>query len=210
MIKIKICGITNLEDALFCSRQGADALGFIFTKKSPRCITVNEAAKVIADIDPLVATVGVFMDEEKDKVFEIASNLRLNVLQFHGRESPAYCNFFKQKFKVIKVFFPEDKPFKHTLAPYKVDAYLFDIKQQDKLRGVATLPPEALKEISSMTKEGYRIIISGGLNLKNISPTIRLKPYAVDIASGLEKLVGKKDNELVRAFIQKVKNVIPR
>jgi phosphoribosylanthranilate isomerase len=210
MIKVKICGITNLEDALLCSREGTDALGFIFTKKSPRCINKREAAKIIANIDPFISTVGVFMDEEKEKVFEIASNLSLDVLQFHGGETPAYCSFFKQKFRVIKVFFPEDMPFKDAVSRYKVDAYLFDVKPEEKLRGAKTLSRQTHEGIKSLLKDGQRVIFSGGLNMRNIDSIIKLNPYAVDIASGVEKMVGKKDSDLVRLFIRKVKNVSPR
>ncbi|MDP2924226.1 MAG: phosphoribosylanthranilate isomerase [Candidatus Omnitrophota bacterium] len=210
MIKVKICGITNLEDALLCSKEGADALGFIFTKKSSRCINTKEAAKIIAQLDPFITTVGVFLDEEKDKVLEIANALSLDALQFHGQESPSYCNFFRPKFKVVKVFFPESTPFKKAIAAYKVDAYLFDVRQEEKLKGKNNLPKENLKEIFNLIREGRRVIISGGLNIKNISQAAKLKPYAVDVSSGVEKMVGKKDSELICVFIQKVKNVDTR
>ncbi len=210
MIKIKICGITNLEDALACSKEGADALGFIFSKKSPRCISEKEAAKIIANLDPYLTKAGVFLDEEKERVFEIANALSLNVLQFHGQESPAYCNSFRPKFKVIKVFFPQDKPFLEKIFSYKIDAVMFDVKYETKTKGKATVDKDTLKEISSLIKKGERVIISGGLTVKNISQFAKLNPYAVDVASGLEKLVGKKDAELVREFISKVKNVNSR
>lgn len=207
MIKVKICGITNLEDALACSSQGADALGFIFSKKSPRCINEKEAAKIISGIDPYVTKVGVFLDEEKERVLEIAHMLSLNVLQFHGSENPAYCNFFKPKFKVIKVFFPQDRPFSDKISRYKIDAAMFDVKYEEKIKGKATVDMDTIKEISALVKKGERIIVSGGLTVKNVSQFTKLNPYAVDVASGLEKLVGKKDIELVRQFISKVKNV---
>jgi phosphoribosylanthranilate isomerase len=205
MIKIKICGITNLEDALFCSENGADALGFIFSKKSPRYINESQADRIISRLDPFINTVGVFLDEERGKVFEIAERLNLDILQFHGQESPAYCDYFRQKFKVIKVFFPENKPLKREVPYYKVDAYLFDIKREHKIQGKTILSGSSLAEIAAFIKEGRQVIISGGLGVKNIAQVIKLKPYAVDIASGLEELVGKKDKDLVRLFIQKVK-----
>ncbi|MCK9614318.1 MAG: phosphoribosylanthranilate isomerase [Candidatus Omnitrophica bacterium] len=206
MIKVKICGITNLEDALACSNEGADALGFIFSKKSPRYINEKEAAKVISGLDPYITKVGVFLDEEKEKVFEIANMLSLDILQFHGKEIPSYCSAFAPKFKIVKVFFPEDAPFKVKVPRYKIDAAMFDIKYEQKSKGKNTLDKNILKEISALIKEGSRVIISGGLNVKNISQITRLKPYAVDVSSGLEKFVGKKDIELVREFIKKVKN----
>ena len=101
MIKVKICGITNQDDAQAASRLGADALGFIFAKKSPRYIKPLTAKKIIRSLDPFIVTVGVFVDESKENVLSIASELNLDCLQFHGNESPSYCNFFKKKFKVI-------------------------------------------------------------------------------------------------------------
>ncbi len=105
MLKIKICGITNLEDALLCSSLGADALGFIFSQKSPRYISEREAKRIILGLDPYVLRVGVFVDEEKERVLETAQSLNLDALQFHGQENPAYCRFFKERFRVIKTFF---------------------------------------------------------------------------------------------------------
>lgn len=206
MIKVKICGITNIEDALLCSSEGADAIGFIFTKKSPRYITHKDAKKIIKEIGPFTAKVGVFLDEDKDKVFDIASGLGLDILQFHGSESSSYCNFFKPRFKAIKVFFPQSKPLKTRIANYKVDAFMFDMKFEEKQAGKKTLPTDSLGEISSIIKEGLKVIISGGLNINNISKAKKLSPYAVDVASGVEKFIGKKDKDLVRAFIRKVKN----
>ncbi|MEI8349129.1 MAG: phosphoribosylanthranilate isomerase [Candidatus Omnitrophota bacterium] len=207
MVKVKICGITNKEDALLCVKEGADALGFIFTKKSPRYITHLEAKKIIAELDPFTVKVGVFLDEVKERVFEIAEELSLDVLQFHGKESAAYCNFFKHKYKVIKVFFPQGSPLREAIASYKIDAFLFDVKPENKLKGQSTLPGDLLREIAALIKEGNRIIISGGLTVKNISRIRKLHPYAVDIASGVEKFVGKKDEQLVKMFIEKAKGI---
>jgi phosphoribosylanthranilate isomerase len=210
MIKVKVCGITNLEDALACSNEGADALGFIFSKKSPRYITEKEAAKIISGLDPYITKVGVFLDEEKERVLEVANALSLDALQFHGKETPAYCLGFMPRFRVIKVFFPQDRPFGAKLARYKTDAAMFDVKYEEKSKGKNTLDRNMLKEISELIRKGNRTIISGGLNVKNISQIVKLKPYAVDVSSGLEKFVGKKDIELVREFIKKVKNATSR
>jgi phosphoribosylanthranilate isomerase len=209
MIKVKVCGITNLEDALFCSKAGADALGFIFSKKSPRYLKEKQAKEIIDNLDPFVSKVGVFMDEEKERVFEIASFLNLDVLQFHGRESPSYCAYFKKKFKVIKVLFPQDRPFKEKILKYKkVDGFLFDIKYEEKIKGKKNLSKEILKELRFLIKEGVKVIISGGLNVDNVLEVKKISPYAVDVCSGLEKFVGKKDKDLVIKFIQKVKNEV--
>lgn len=210
MIKVKICGITNLEDALACSNCGADALGFIFSKKSPRYITEKEAARIISGLDPYITKVGVFMDEEKEKVLEIANMLSLDALQFHGKENPSYCINFAPRFRVIKVFFPEDSPFAIKIPRYKINAAMFDVKYEQKSPGKNTLDKGMLKEISRLIKSGNRVIVSGGLTIKNISQIVKLNPYAVDVSSGLERFVGKKDMELVKEFIKKVKNAPSR
>ena len=205
MVKVKICGITNIDDALMCSNQGADALGFIFSKKSPRYISEQAAKKIIQRLDPFVSKVGVFLDEEKEKVLDIASSLCLDLLQFHGKETPSYCSFFKPNFKVIKVLFPENRPFKDKLSKYKVDAFAFDIKYEDKIAGKKVLPKDILKEIASLKKDGFRVIISGGLTVGNLSQVKKLLPYAVDVASGVEEFIGKKDKTLVSRFIKRIK-----
>jgi len=205
MIRVKICGITNLEDALLASELGADALGFIFSKKSPRCISQQAAAKIIAKLDPFLIKVGVFVDQEEQAVLDTASNLGLDILQFHGSESPAYCNSFARKFKVIKVLFPQSSPYKKQLPRYNVDAFMFDLKYEQKSKGINTLSQDSLKELVKLAKKGKRMIVSGGLSLSNIAKIKKLNPYAVDVCSGVEKLVGKKDERLLREFINRVK-----
>jgi len=204
-MKVKICGITNLKDALLVSSAGADALGFIFSKKSPRYISKRKAGEIIQRLDPFLTKVGVFLDQGKQEVLDIASSLGLDILQFHGREAPAYCHFFKPRFKVIKVFFPEDSPYEGKISRYKIDAFMFDIKYEEKTKGKRMLPAEALREVASLIKRGKRVILSGGLNVKNVGNAKKLKPYALDVASGLESMIGKKDSQLVKAFINKVK-----
>lgn len=202
-MKVKICGITNLEDALIASSAGADALGFIFSKKSPRYINKRKAGEIIQCLDPFLTKVGVFLDQEKQEVLDIASSLHLDILQFHGKEAPAYCLFFKPRFKIIKVFFPED--YKEKISRYKIDAFMFDVKYEQKQKGKKVLPAKTLKEVAGLIKKGKRVIISGGLNIKNISKFKKLKPYALDVASGVESMVGKKDSQLIETFIKKVK-----
>tara|TARA_B100000315_G_C14549545_1_gene575054 strand:- start:323 stop:955 length:633 start_codon:yes stop_codon:yes gene_type:complete len=206
MAKVKICGITNLEDALKASKFGADTLGFIFTKKSPRWIKREQAKKIIDKLDPFLTKAGVFLNQDKEEVLSLARELKLDILQFHGKESPAYCNSFKREFKIIKTLFPENRPFKNVIARFKIDAFLFDLQLAKKLKGSKTLPANVLKEAAKLIKDNKRIIISGGLNSENISGVLKLKPYAVDVCSGIEELVGKKNESEMRLFIKKVKN----
>jgi len=213
-MKVKICGITNTEDALLASSLGADALGFIFSQRSPRCISKKSAQKIINALDPFLIKVGVFLNQKKEEVTEIASFLKLDVLQFHGEESSSYCRFFKSKFKVFKVFFPKgsasgfnlsSKRFFPDISNYKVDAFLFDIRYQDKQHGKKRLSAQALKEIAVFIKQGKRVIISGGLNPDNILSIKKINPYAVDVASGVERFIGRKDQTLLTSFINKAK-----
>lgn len=202
MCKVKICGITNLEDALLCSQLGADALGFIFYHKSPRSIAVKKAKYIISNLDPFITKVGVFVDEEKSKVEAIAKTLNLDVLQFHGKESISYCNFFKKNYKVIKVFFPKNEV-DDNLFKYKTDAYLLDIALEEKEK-VKTLNKKVLLDIKKITDK--KIILSGGLNPSNVKQAVKTaRPYAVDVARSVEKIPGKKDKLLVKRFIREVK-----
>jgi phosphoribosylanthranilate isomerase len=106
---------------------------------------------------------------------------------------------------VIKVFFLEDRPYKEKTSRYGVDLFMFDIKYEEKEKGKSIVSAEILKEITGLIKAGKRVIISGGLNIKNISKVIKISPYAVDVASGIEKLVGKKDEQTMKIFIGKAK-----
>lgn len=207
MIKVKICGITNLEDAKFASMTGADALGFIFTKKSPRYVSEKKAKKIMESLDPYVVKVGVFLNQPQPEVLAIAQSLGLDALQFHGTETPAYCNFFKSKYRVVKVLFPSDAPYKTKISRYKADAFMFDVLYEDKTKGKKCLSQKTLKELAALIKREARVIISGGLDVKNIDKIVKLKPYGVDVTSGVEAMAGKKDKDLVAQFIAKVKNI---
>ncbi|OPX30215.1 MAG: hypothetical protein B1H08_02290 [Candidatus Omnitrophica bacterium 4484_171] len=202
MVRVKICGITNVEDALSCSQSGADALGFIFYKRSPRYISPQRAKKIMENIGPFISRVGVFVNEDRARVNDIASYLNLDILQFHGRESAAYCRYFSKTFKVIKVFFPPELSDKEYTG---VSAYLFDIRIENKETGL-TLDDSFLKKIKAIKHK--KTILSGGITPANVSKLIKkAQPYAVDVASGVEIFPGKKDKKLVKKLIYKVKNI---
>ncbi len=204
MVKVKICGITNLEDALLAESLGADVLGFIFTKKSPRYIDPKKVKKIISSLGPFVFKAGVFMDQKKEEVKETASYLGLDLLQFHGKESFAYCSFFRKQFKVVKVFFPKDST-KFILQYRKLDALMFDIPYAQKKEN-KILPEKSLKLIKGKIKNGQRVIVSGGINSINLKNIIKINPYGLDFCRGTEKLVGKKDKNLMEELIREVKN----
>lgn len=201
-----MCGITNIEDAFCCSSCGADALGFIFSKVTPRYVSLSKAESIISRLDPFVSKAGVFVDEDKDTVEKIARRLNLDILQFHGKETPGFCGYFSPDFKVIKTFFPDDRPGLKSLKAYKVDAYLFDVAFEKKKNGPRSISESLLKEIALLNKT-YRVVISGGLNTDNLTRILKItRPYAVDVASGVESLPGKKDPGKVREFIKKAKS----
>ncbi len=202
MVRVKICGITNIEDALFCSEYGADALGFIFWKKSARYVSPHLAKKIIRNLSPFISVAGVFVDEKKENVLEYASDLNLDILQFHGKESPSYCKFFSPRYKVIKTFFPKKSI--PDIYPYDVKACLFDVKWEDKQKNKTTLENKVLTKIRDI--KGKKIILSGGLTPDNVSALIKkVNPYAVDVASGVEVFPGKKDKKLIKLFIKRAK-----
>jgi len=195
LVKVKICGITNDRDALAACRSGADALGFVFAK-SPRRITPDKAKRIIKKLPPHVLTVGVFVDEKKDKVLRIARDCRLDCIQLHGNESPGYCKGLKKCYRIIKAVRVNGRESIKRLKGYDVDAFLIDsfdwaIAVEAKKLGRRVRIP---------------VILAGGLNTANIEDAIRkVRPYAVDASSGLESSPGRKDHGLVKKFIEKAR-----
>jgi phosphoribosylanthranilate isomerase len=201
MIKIKICGITNLDDAMAAAEYGADALGFNFYKKSPRYIEPEKAAEIIYQLPPFVLPVGVFVNEHEKRVREIQALTGIQVLQFHGDESPEFCERFESR--VIKAFQVKDKESFHSLAHYKVGAFLLD-SYKDGLKGGTGVTFNW--HLAVVAKSFGRIILAGGLNPDNVVEAAKLvQPYAVDVAGGVEKEKGIKDHGKLKKFIVEVR-----
>ncbi len=201
--KIKICGITNLPDAQLAVGLGADALGFIFYPKSPRYIPVAKAADICNALPPFVAKVGVFVDELEFEIEKALSECLLNALQFHGDEPPGFCQKFAAKsIKAIRV---RDEGSLRAAAEYDVDALLLDT-YTDAERGGTGKTFDWSLAVKAKETLARPIILSGGLNTANVQEAIRkVKPYAVDVSSGVEREPGKKDPEKLRRFIELVK-----
>jgi len=198
-MKIKICGITNLEDALASIEYGADALGFVFFPKSPRYITPEKAGEITAQLPPFITTVGVFVNEEPAKIKEIMASARLHVLQLHGDETPDSCSTWSPVVKAFRVKdFVDLKPLEH----YKgVSAYLIDTFAPSSYGGTGQI---FNWDIAVEAKKFGNIILSGGLTPENIEKAVRwVKPYAVDVSSGVEADKGKKDLKKVKEFIER-------
>jgi len=198
MTKVKICGITNNEDAQKAVYYGAWAVGFIFYKKSPRYVSPSKARKIIEGLPPFVTPVGVFVNLRERAVKDICYFTRIQTLQFHGDEDPAFCTRFRDC-KVIKAFrVGEGFDFKQV-SQYRVDAYLFDSSQERSFGGSGkSFNWQVLKE----QKFDRPYILSGGLNPENIKQALsELTPFAVDVSSGVEKSPGIKNPRLIRAFM---------
>ncbi|HHT9120437.1 MAG TPA: phosphoribosylanthranilate isomerase [Candidatus Hypogeohydataceae bacterium YC41] len=202
MVKVKICGITSLRDARMVVELGADALGFVFAP-SPRQVSPEKTKNIIKKLPPFVTPVGVFVDEEIEKVLDIATYTGLKAVQFHGREGPKYVEGIKGKFWAIKAVRMRTGRDLMKLRKYKAHAFLLDSYEKGRLGGTGkTFPWELARE----ARELGTIILAGGLNPENVQVAIRIaKPYAVDVSSGVESSPGRKDKQLVKEFIRAAK-----
>ncbi len=206
-VRIKICGITNKEDALAAAHLGADALGFIFAP-SPRKISAERAREIIKALPPFIKTVGVFVDEDPERVSSIAAMCGLDVLQLHGSESIDYCSSFDRR--VIKAVRLRSRDDLENLSKYVnvVDALLLDTYVPNKLGGTGITFDWKL---AVEARRYGRIILAGGLNPENVAAAISMvKPYAVDASSGLEQSPGVKDHEKMAQFIARVRQSASR
>jgi phosphoribosylanthranilate isomerase len=204
LIRIKICGITNLDDALLAAELGADALGFIFYPKSPRKVEPEAARSIIAQLPPFVAAVGVFVDEAAAVVQELAGRVGLDWVQLHGQESPEYCRNLGRK--VIKGFRIQDEGSLRRLAGYQgaAQALLLDTYKKGQVGGTGEIFDWHL---ARKAKKYGPIILAGGLTSENVAMAIATAgPAAVDAASGTEVAPGKKDPAKLRAFFKAVRS----
>jgi phosphoribosylanthranilate isomerase len=200
MAQVKICGITNLEDALVALRAGADALGFNFYQGSPRFIEPEAARGIIEQLPARVLTVGVFVNEGlPEDVARIADRARVAALQLHGDESVDYCRALKDRFvikalRVTRDFRPE------SAARYETDAVLLDAFAGAARGGTGRMIDW---HVARRTRELVpKLFLAGGLAPENVTDAIRaVEPYAVDACSRLEFAPGRKDSARVKAFI---------
>lgn len=200
MTKVKICGNTNFEDARLAADLGADYLGFIFTE-SKRLISADVALKIMKQMPDFKNFVGVFFNQNKEEVEEIAEKTGLRILQFHGDETARYCESFMDKgYGIIKSFRIKDAMSLKRIDEYNVTAFLFDAYIKDQAGG--TGQTFDWKLIADKPFIHDKLFLAGGLNVSNIQLAIStVRPYAVDVASGVEKQPGRKDPALLREFI---------
>jgi phosphoribosylanthranilate isomerase len=200
---VKICGITNREDALHAARCGAHAIGLVFHPSSPRYVGIDDARKIVAALPPFISVIGLFVDAETGAVREVIDAVRLSALQFHGEEAAAYCEQFplpylkavRVKAKMDLLQWAENYPSAQGLL---LDSY---VSNQHGGTGVSfdwALIPQGLTQ---------PVILAGGLTPENVEMAVRkVRPWAVDVSSGVEKNKGSKDADKVAAFIRGARN----
>jgi phosphoribosylanthranilate isomerase len=203
-VKVKICGITNLPDGIAAADAGADALGFMFYNQSPRAISIEAAADLIRRLPPFVMKVGVFVNAPEDLVVRAIRECGLNLLQFHGDETPEYCLQFG--LMSMKAFRVRDAASLQAVSGYHTDAWLLDAYSPDRPGGTG----ETFNWDLALEAQGWGrpIFLAGGLTPENVAEAVRrARPYAVDVSSGVEAAPGRKDHAKLKAFIQAAKSV---
>lgn len=201
--RIKVCGITSLEDARLAVAAGADALGFIFVEQSPRLVTPDMVRAIAGQLPPFVNSIGVFRDEKVEDVEEIVSYCSLALVQLHGAETPEYCRSLSCS--VIKSFAMHPGMNREELAPYTevANAFLLDTHHKDLAGG--TGKAFDWKLVDELKPPGP-VILAGGLSPENVGEAIRqVKPFAVDVNSGVEYQPGRKDSDKLKNFAHEVR-----
>jgi len=201
--RIKVCGITSQDDARSAVAAGADALGFIFVNRSPRVITPEMVRAITAQLPPFVSSVGVFLDEKIEVVEEIVSYCRLTQVQLHGAETPEYCGGLTCR--VIKSFPMYSGSNRSEIAAYAevASGFLLDTYHKDLAGGTGKVFDWKLVE---QVKPPGPVILAGGLTPENVGEAIlQVKPFAVDVNSGVEYQPGRKDPDKLKSFAHEVR-----
>lgn len=204
LTKVKICGITRIVDALAAAVAGADALGFMFYEASPRRVSFDDAAAIIRELPPFLTRVGVFVNPSPDDVRRAIEECRIDTLQFHGEETPEFCAQFG--LRVIKAFRVRDAESLRALPAYVGATCLLDSFVAGQHGGTGATFNWDLAAQTVQT--GRRVLLAGGLTPENAAEAVRrVRPYGMDVSSGVEAKPGMKDAEKVRAFITAAKSV---
>ena len=207
--KIKICGITNQIDALHAAHAGVDALGFIFYKKSPRNVSPNVVKSIVANLPPFVLPIGVFVNEEAKMIRDIVDKCGLALAQIHGDETAEFCESLGRP--VIRGIRLRDRNTFLAMAECKgragVRGFVLDAFFQDSYGGTGK---KADWDLAKEAAKSFSFFLAGGLTPNNVQEAIqKVRPYGVDVSSGVESAVGKKDPAKIQAFVQAVKLVSP-
>jgi phosphoribosylanthranilate isomerase len=203
MVRVKICGITSYEDARLSIDEGAHALGFNFFPPSPRCVTPAAAWDIIRRLPPYVDRIGVFVNWQPAALSALASALHLTGVQLHGDEPPEDADELAKHHSVVKAL-PVKKDFKpESLKKFRAASAILLERFDPKLRGGTGQPWDW--NLAREANQFARIVLAGGLAADNIAEAIRIaQPYAIDVATRIERVPGKKDPQLVRELMQAV------
>ncbi len=203
-VKVKFCGITSIEDAEQAVEAGADAIGLMFYAGSPRHVSLQAAQAIERRLPPFILRVGVFVDAPAEDVFSAMHLCGLSMLQFHGEETPEYCRQFGMM--TMKAFRVRNEDSLKEISKYDTDAYLLDSFVADKAGG--TGKTFNWKLAASAVELGKPIFLAGGLTQENVAEAVRtVRPFGVDVSSGVESAPGKKDPAKMRAFMAAVRSV---
>lgn len=202
-VRVKVCGITSLEDALHAIASGTDALGFVFYRKSPRYISPEQAAKIIKQLPPLVSIVGLFVNETSKFIRTVIDQCCLDIIQLHGDETPSQCQY--DGVKVIKAIRIRSQKCLVGLEDYSVSALLLDAWVDGSYGGTGEL---GCWDLAAQVAQKRPVILAGGLTPDNVVAAIEaVIPYAVDVSSGVELSPGRKDPQRVQSFIFNAKSM---
>jgi len=207
-VRVKFCGITSSEDAERAVLAGCDAVGFVFFKDSPRYVTPEKAESMIKKLPPFVSAVGIFVNEDLDFIGECVERCGLNTVQLHGDEDVKYCvNFKNMRFKdvkLIKAIRVKDQRSLRSIEECPADAFLLDTYKSNVYGGTGKGFDRGLAVLAK--EYGRCLIIAGGLNTNNVYSVIKeIRPYGVDVSSGIESSPGKKNRELMEEFMKEVR-----
>lgn len=201
--RVKICGITRIEDATAAARAGADAIGLVFEPKSPRCVNLDQALAIARAVPPFVTVVGLFVDPAPDAVEAILGRVRLDLLQFHGGETPEQCRRYHRPY-IKAIHMRPDVNLPEQARRYAdAEGLLLDTAVADVAGGSgrrfdwSRIPGDV----------GKPVILAGGLTPENVAEAVRtVRPFAVDVSSGVERSRGVKDPDKIVAFLEAVRN----
>jgi len=203
VVKVKVCGITNLDDALQAVDAGADALGFVFYDLSPRCISFETAERIIRKLPPYMSTSGVFVNNPASFIDTAVERCGINVVQLHGDETPTFCAGIRHT--VVKAFRIRNVASIETIRNYSVAGYLLDAYVPGIYGGTGLT---FNWETARVAKQFGPVILAGGLRVENVRKAVKtVEPYALDVSSGVEEAPGKKDHVKVSEFIRLAKGL---
>jgi phosphoribosylanthranilate isomerase len=203
-VKVKICGITNARDALKAAEFGADFLGFNFYEKSPRKVSPAAAKEIIGKLYKRVKTAGVFVNENPRQIDTIAKYCSLDFVQLHGTETPDFCE--KIRWPVIKALAVEDEGTFKQIGLFNTDCILLDAFSPKKFGGTGKQIKEEFLPMIRELSQRKKVFLSGGLTPENVHELVEsVRPFAVDVATGVEIKPGLKSHEKMRSFIAEAK-----